>query len=163
MNIADELQKLEDLRRTGALSDDEFAKAKASVLARAEAPPAAPLTPEAQAAAKEHQTRQWATLLHLSLLAGFLVPLGGFIVPILIWLIKKEDLPALDAHGKMAANWILSTLLYWVVTFLLLFVLVGIPLLLALWVITIVFPIIGAIKANEGVVWKYPLTIAFIK
>jgi uncharacterized Tic20 family protein len=166
MSIADELQKLEELRRTGALSDEEFAKAKASVISNADAisaPPVPPVPPEALAAEKERQTRQWATLLHLSLLSGFLVPLAGFVVPVLIWQLKKDELPGLDPHGKMVINWILSLLLYGVLSLLLLIVLIGIPLLLALWVIAIVFPIIGTIKANEGVVWKYPLTIAFIK
>jgi uncharacterized Tic20 family protein len=161
MNIADELKKLEELHQAGTLSDDEFARAKASVLARGETPP--PLPPEELAAAQDRQTRQWATLLHISLLAGVLVPLAGLIVPILIWQLKKEDLPGLEPHGKMVLNWILSLLLYGVLSCLLIIVLVGLPLLLALGIVAIVFPIVGAIKANEGVVWKYPLTIAFIK
>jgi len=171
MNIADELQKLEELRRTGALSDDEFARAKASVLSGSAAPapaaPASPATsvtesPEAQAAAKDLRTRQWAMFLHLSLLAGFLVPLAGLIVPVIIWQLKKEELPGIDAHGKVVVNWIISGLIYAVVCSLLILVLVGIPLLGALFLVGIVFPIIGAIKANEGVVWKYPLAITFL-
>jgi len=161
MDIADELKKLEELHQAGTLSDDEFAKAKAAVLARGATPP--PLPPEAQAADRDRQTRQWATLLHMSLLAGFVVPVAGLVVPILIWQLKKEELPALDAHGKMVLNWILSLLLYGVLSCLLIIVLIGIPLLVVLGLIGIIFPIIGAIKANEGVLWKYPLTIAFIR
>jgi hypothetical protein len=166
MSIADELQKLEELHRAGSLSDEEFAEAKASVL-RGAAPAATGATSgeqstEAQAAAKERQTPQWAMLLHLSLLAGFLVPLAGLIVPIVIWQIKKTDLPGLDAHGKMVVNWIISAVIYAILCGLLVFVVIGIPLLLALFVIGIVFPIIGAIKANDGVLWNYPLTITFL-
>jgi uncharacterized Tic20 family protein len=100
--------------------------------------------------------------LHLSLLAGFLVPLAGLIVPIVIWQMKKSDLPGLDAHGKMIANWMISWVLYAIASGLLVLVIVGIPLLLALALTGIVFPIIGAIKANDGVLWKYPLTITFL-
>ncbi len=163
MAISDELQKLEELHRTGALSDEEFATAKASVLAgSAQAATAGTSGAQAAPVSKELQTRQWAMFLHLSLLAGFLVPLAGLIVPIVIWQLKKEELPGIDAHGKMVTNWIISLVIYGVVSCLLIIVLIGIPLLLALGVIAIVFPIIGAIKANEGVLWKYPLTITFL-
>jgi uncharacterized Tic20 family protein len=101
--------------------------------------------------------------LHLSLLAGFLVPLAGLIVPIVIWQLKKEDLPGLDAHGKVVVNWIISGIIYAILCCLLLFVIVGIPLLIALFVVGIIFPIVGAIKANDGIVWNYPLTITFLK
>ena len=53
--------------------------------------------------------------------------------------------------------------MYGVLCFILLFVVVGIPLLLVLAVVAVVFPIIGGIKANNGEVWKYPLSITFFK
>src|SRR5712691_916577 len=115
MNLTDELQKLQELRESGAINDDEFVLAKARLLsAPREVQPAADL-PEATAvssATEEQQTRQWALFLHLSLLAGFLVPFAGLIAPIVIWQLKKADLPGLDVHGKNALNWIISTILY---------------------------------------------------
>ncbi len=82
--------------------------------------------------------------------------------PIIIWQIKKTELPAIDVHGKNALNWILSFLLYTVASFLLAFVLIGIPILLALGICGIVFPILAGVKANNGQVWKYPMAIPFI-
>jgi hypothetical protein len=163
MTLADELQKLEQLHRSGALSDEEFAKAKAALL---HGPPPAP--PQAgpaadPAAALEQQTRQWAMFLHLSLLAGIIVPLGGLVLPIVIWQIKKAELPGIDVHGKIVVNWIISAFLYAVGSVILVLAVVGIPLLIALGVLGVVFPIIGAIKANDGKVWKYPLSIPFLK
>jgi uncharacterized Tic20 family protein len=76
---------------------------------------------------------------------------------------KKEEMPELDPHGKMVLNFLLSLLLYTVVSGALVILLVGIVLLLAVFAIGIIFPIIGAVKANEGEVWQYPLTINFIK
>jgi uncharacterized Tic20 family protein len=101
--------------------------------------------------------------LHLSQLAGLIVPFAGIVVPIVIWQTQKDKIPALDAHGKMVVNFMLSVLIYAIVSFILMFVLVGILTLLAVMVIHIVFPIIGAIKANNGELWEYPLTIKFLK
>ena len=107
----------------------------------------------------DQETRQWATFLHLSLLAGLVVPGAGFVLPIVLWQIKKNELPGIDAHGKVVANWIISALIYGVISGMLVFVLVGFPLLGILGLLTLIFPIIGAIKANEGELWVYPLSI----
>ena len=126
---------------------------------RSSLPEAVPVNP----AALEQETRQWAMFLHLSLLAGFVVPYAGLIVPILIWQLKKAELPGLDVHGKNVLNWIISVTIYAIGCALLFFVFIGIPLLFALIVVGVVFPIIAGIKANQGEVWKYPLAITFLK
>lgn len=106
---------------------------------------------------------QWALFLHLSQFAGYIVPFAGWIAPILIWQLKKAEMPALDPHGKVVMNWIISELIYFAVSIILVFVVVGIPLLVALLLLGIIFPIMGAIKAGDGIVWKYPLSITFLK
>ena len=107
--------------------------------------------------------KQWAMILHISFLAGFIVPIAGLVAPILIWQLKKNDFPELDAHGKTVVNWMLSALIYGFVFFLLSFIFIGIPLLIALGLLCIIFPIVGGIKANDGKLWKYPLSIEFLK
>ena len=166
MSIADELQKLQQLRQSGAINDAEFAAAKARLLGGQDAePPLTPVPPVTGVATQdqEQQTRQWGLFLHLSVLAGFGVPLVGVVVPILIWQLKKAELPGLDAHGKNAVNWIISALIYAVGCVILTFVLIGGPLLIVLGVLGVVFPIVAAIKANNGEVWQYPLTIQVLK
>lgn len=106
--------------------------------------------------------RQWAMFLHFSLLAGFVVPLGGLIIPIVIWQLKKDS-PEINAHGKQVVNWMISGVIYTAICIVLMLVIVGLPLLFILGVLAIVFPIIGGIKANNGELWKYPLTIRFLK
>ena len=106
---------------------------------------------------------QWALFLHLSQFAGFIVPFAGWIAPILIWQLKKAEMPALDPHGKVVMNWIISELIYCAVSIILVFVVVGIPLLVVLFLLGIIFPIIGSIKASNGEVWQYPLSIKFFK
>ena len=107
--------------------------------------------------------RQMGLFLHLSQLAGFVIPFGGIILPVILWQTQKEKMPALDAHGKMVVNFMLSVLIYAVVSVILMFVLVGFLTLLAVAIIHIVFPIVGAIKANNGELWDYPLTIKFLE
>ena len=165
MSVADELQKLQQLRDSGAIDDAEFAAAKARVLN----PPAGnpglfasqsgPLTAEDE----ERKTRSCAALLHLSMLLGYAVPFVGLVAPILIWQIKKDELPGLDAHGRNATNWIISSIIYAVISGILCLIVIGVPLLIALVVCSLVFPIIAAAKANDGVAWKYPLTIEFLR
>jgi len=110
---------------------------------------------------REQQGRQWAMFLHLSLLAGLAAPGAGLVAPILIWQIKKTEYPELDDHGKAVVNWIISFVIYVTVSALLVMVVVGIPLLVVLGVLAVVFPIVGAIKANNGEVWNYPMSIRF--
>lgn len=107
--------------------------------------------------------KQTGMFLHLSQLINLVIPLGGIIAPILIWQMKKDEIPALDAHGKMVVNWLISSLIYWVISGVLAIVLIGFLGIFALLIMGIVFPIIGGIKANNGELWEYPLTIKFLK
>ena len=109
------------------------------------------------------EQKQMGMFLHLSQLLGLVVPFAGLIVPIVLWQTQKDKTPALNAHGKMVTNWIISSLIYTVVSIPLMFVLVGFLTFLAVVVMSIVFPIIGGIKANNDELWEYPLTIKFLK
>ena len=107
------------------------------------------------------ELKLWSTLLHLSLLAGLIIPLGGLIVPVVIYILKKDELPGLEAHWHVVLNWLISALIYFVVCFILFIVVIGVFLMWALGLLCLIFPIIGAIKANDGQVWPYPLSIKF--
>lgn len=102
-------------------------------------------------------------LMHLSQFAGFVIPLGGFIVPIVMWIANKNDVPEVDEHGKNIVNWIISATIYSIVSVVLMIILVGFLTLAIVGLLGIVFAIIGAMKANNGEMWYYPLTIRFIK
>ena len=107
--------------------------------------------------------KQMGMFLHLSrLLDAFVFPIGA-IITIVLWQTQKDKMPALDAHGKMVTNWLISSVIYGAVSFILMFVLIGFLTGFALWLMMIVFPIIGGIKANNGELWEYPLTIKFLK
>ena len=109
------------------------------------------------------EQRQMGMFLHLSQLANvFLFPIG-IAVPIVLWQTQKDKMPALDAHGKMVANWMISVTIYTVASIVLMFVLIGFLTIIAVALMGIIFPIIGGIKANNGELWEYPLTIKFLK
>jgi hypothetical protein len=107
--------------------------------------------------------RTWTVLCHASALLGlffhFLGHLGG---PLIVWLMKRGDSPEIDAHGKESLNFQISMLIYDAVAAILCIVLVGIPILIALWVLNTVFVIIASVKASEGKFYRYPITIRFI-
>ena len=103
--------------------------------------------------------------LHFSALVNAIAPPFGYIVPIVMWQIKKDESDVVDQQGKIAANWAISSAIYGAIGLALfmsfIFAIVGIPLLLAIWVLNVVFPIMGGLKANKGEIWSYPLSINF--
>lgn len=109
------------------------------------------------------EERQMGMFLHLSQLINVIVPMGGIVAPIVLWQVKKDEMPALDAHGKAVVNWLISSFIYIVISLVLSLILIGFLTLFAVMILGLVFPIIGAIKANNGELWEYPLAIRFLK
>jgi uncharacterized Tic20 family protein len=157
MALSDELIRLAELRDRGVLSDEEFAKAKAEALA------GSPPSFGQQMGQSVNSLTSDVTNLTLFMHLGQLIPGPGWLVPLIFWLMKKDESPAIDAHGKLILNWILSAVIYAFVGSLLIFVVVGVIILPILGIMGLVFPIIGALKAKDGELWPYPLTIEFLK
>jgi len=111
----------------------------------------------------EKDARTWAMLCHLGALAGYIIPFGHIIAPLVIWLIKKDESPLVDDQGKESLNFQISLTIYAVVAGLLTLVVIGFILLIALGIFDLIVVIIAAIKANEGEKYRYPLCIRFIK
>ena len=101
-------------------------------------------------------TPGYLAIMHLSQFAGYLVPLAGLVVPIVMWLTRRED-SEVDRHGREIANWMIFEFIMAVVFGLLAFVLIGIPFLIILGVLAIVCPIIAAVQASSGGFFKYPM------
>src|SRR2546423_481006 len=107
--------------------------------------------------------RTWCILAHATALVGFLVPFAGHIVgPLIVWLAKRQDSPEIDAHGKESMNFQVSMLIWNVIAGILCLVLIGIPLLILLHILNIIFVIVATIRASEGQLYRYPLTIRLI-
>jgi uncharacterized protein len=107
--------------------------------------------------------RQWTALVHFSLLTSFIIPFSGLILSLVIWQVKRQEVPQLDTHAINIANWLISVVIYGFVCGALSVVLIGIPLMACLIGCVVIFPIVAGIKANNGKVWRYPLAICFLK
>lgn len=110
------------------------------------------------------EARQWAMVCHLIALVGLLGNGIGFVLgPLIVWLLKKEDHPFIDEQGKESLNFQITMFIVLLIGAILALVFIGFVLLFIVGIVMTVFPIIGAIKANEGVHYRYPISIRFIK
>ncbi|MDA9328096.1 DUF4870 domain-containing protein [Flavobacteriaceae bacterium] len=109
------------------------------------------------------ENRQLLVFTHLSQLLDFVTGIGGFIVPLLLWLVKKDEVFDMDRHGKAILNFRISMFLYLLICipFVLLF---GLGLLgfIVIGLFYIIFPIINAVRASNNQQPNYPLSIKFL-
>lgn len=150
------LKILDELRAKGSITEEEFQREKAKILAGENGDynqigkkPLFGMT-----------EKTYLMLMHLSQFASWLIPFVGIIIPILMWTTNKDTNAEVDRHGKNILNFTISYAIYSVALFV---IIIGIPLLIVLFAIYAVAVIIATIKASEGEFWKYPLTIQFIK
>jgi uncharacterized Tic20 family protein len=132
-------------------------------------PPPAPLSVPPPGS-PENQARTWNMLCHLSALAGFVIPFGNILGPLLIWQIKKHEIPSTNIHGKAALNFqitvVIALFVGSAVAFALSFFCIGfllIPVVLLIGLAGLIFAIIAGIKANNGEDYKYPFTLELVK
>jgi len=109
------------------------------------------------------QEKQWGLIACLSPFAGYIIPLASVVAPLIIWQMKKDELPFAADHAKETLNFEISVFIYIVACIPLCFILIGFPLIFLLGVGNIVFLIIAALKANNGENFRYPLTIRLVK
>lgn len=106
---------------------------------------------------------QLLVVTHLSQLLTFVTGFGGLIVPLILWATQKEKVYAMDEQGKRIINFQLSIIVYAILCIPAIFLLgLGILGLMVIGVISLVYPIINAIKASNGESPKYPLSLNFI-
>ena len=122
-----------------------------------------PFTGKPPAGGSSSDERMWGMLCHLSTLSGYLIPFGNIIGPLVVWLIKKDEYAFVEDQGKEALNFQISVMIYSIVSGILVFLIIGLPLLIAVLIFDLVMTIVAAVKANEGEYYRYPLTIRFIK
>ncbi|MCA1672917.1 MAG: DUF4870 domain-containing protein, partial [Actinobacteria bacterium] len=107
------------------------------------------------------EVRNWALGAHLSAFLGAWFALA-FLGPLVVWLVKRDEHPFIAMHAKEALNFNISVLIYAFVAFILLFLIIGIPILIGIGIAWIVLTILGAVKASNGEAYRYPLTIRFV-
>lgn len=152
----EDLKILDELREKGSISEEEFQREKAKILndegntySRSSKRPLFGLT-----------ENTYLMLMHLSQFAGLIIPLAGFVVPIIMWITNKETNAKVDLHGKNILNFMISFVIYAAV---LCITVIGIPLAVVIGIVYVILVILASVKADNGEYRKYPLTIQFIK
>mgnify|MGYP006273770013 CR=1 FL=1 len=123
-----------------------------------EPPPAANGPAEA-----DKDARTFGMLCHLLALAGFVVPFGNIIGPLVIWLIKREQWAFVDDQGKESLNFQITVTIAAIICTPLVFIGIGVLLLMAVGIASLVFVILATLQANQGVRYRYPFALRLIK
>ena len=108
------------------------------------------------------EEKNWAMLGHLLVLTGFIIPFGNIIAPLVIWLIKKDEMPFAANEAKEALNFEINITIYIIIAALLCLILIGFLILPVLLIANLVFVILAGVKANSGVPYRYPFIIRVI-
>lgn len=87
----------------------------------------------------------------------------GFIGPLILWLIKKEQSPFINDQGKEVLNFQITTILAMIVSIILIFIVIGIFLYFAVIIAYLVLMIMGLLKAKEGVAYRFPYALRLLK
>jgi len=110
-----------------------------------------------------NEEQNFSMFCHLSALAGYIIPFGHIIGPLIIWSMKKDIYPEVNRQGKDALNFQISITLWFIVAAVMVLLVIGLFALIALWVLHLVMIVVASVKSNNGERFKYPLSIDFIK
>jgi len=119
------------------------------------------IPPMESAPSKNEKT--WAMLSHFSALCMFIFPFGNILAPLIIWLIKKDEMSFVEDQAKEVLNFQISMTIYLIGSLILIVILIGIPILIGLSIFNIIITIIAGIKANDGKSYQYPINLRLIK
>ncbi|MGB3541462.1 DUF4870 domain-containing protein [Rubrivirga sp.] len=102
---------------------------------------------------------------HLAGFAGlfFSFALANVIGPAIIYYVKRDQSAFVEDQAREAINFQITTILAVIAFVILSFVVVGIPLLLATVLLSLILPIRGAMAAHRGERYRYPFSIRFLK
>ena len=108
--------------------------------------------------------RTWGMMAHLSALAGLIFPMVGAVLgPLVVYLTRRDNSTFVAAHVKEALNFNITVFIAAILCLLLMMVFVGILLGTALFVAWLVLTLIAAIRASEGQLYRYPLSLRLVK
>ena len=106
--------------------------------------------------------RTWAVLAHLSTFSGYVVPFGNILGPLIVWLYKKDESPYVAHHALEALNFQITVLLAMSVAGALSILLIGIPLLIGIALLDVIYRVLAVVAASEGQWYRFPLSLRII-
>ena len=107
--------------------------------------------------------RPWVLGSHIGTLLGYTIVLGSFLIPLFVWMSKKDESEVIAAHAKASLNFQISMAIYTIIAGLSIIILIGIPFLVILPIVNLVCVILATIEADKGKLFNYPLSITFVK
>jgi uncharacterized Tic20 family protein len=119
-----------------------------------------PKAPDRTAITSDAKT--WGMLCHLSAFAGYVIPFGNIVGPLIVWQLKKDEYEFVDDQGKESVNFQITITIATIISAVLFIVLIGIFLLPVILLFDLIMKIIAAVKASNGERFRYPLTIRMI-
>jgi uncharacterized Tic20 family protein len=119
-------------------------------------------TPARHESALTPDERTWAMIAHLSALVGMIVPFGNVIAPFLVWRVRRDQSAFVGEHAKEALNFNISVLIAVFACYVLTWLLIGLLLLAVVVVLWLALIIRAAIRASEGLSYRYPLTLRLV-
>ncbi len=111
----------------------------------------------------DKEARKWGMFAHLAALSMFIAPAGLFLGPLCIWLIKRDQFAFVDRQGKEALNWQLTMLIGYLISLPLMAICIGGLTFVGLLVLNVICVVKASMRANEGIEYKYPWKISFVK
>lgn len=100
---------------------------------------------------------------NLAILAQVLAIFTGFLGPLVIYLVARDDQPFAKHHAAEALNFQITVLLAVVVSFMAIFVLIGILLLPLVAITALVFEIIASVAASRGEWYRFPVNLRLVR
>ena len=113
--------------------------------------------PVPAAGAPSRDERQWAMICHLSAMLMYCTVIGGFIAPLVIWLLKRDEMPFVADQGRETLNFQITTLLALIAGGCLMLVLIGFVIVPAVLLFHFIVTIIATVRVSEGVLYRYPI------
>jgi hypothetical protein len=107
MEIADEFEKINMLKKNGAITEDEYQEAKKILLLKMKLDD----LEHSSQKNKNFNINQYCMFIHFSQLFGYMIPILGLVVPVVLWQIKKGESELIDKNGKNVINWLLTSLI----------------------------------------------------
>lgn len=116
--------------------------------------------PSGELATKEKQDRYWLIMLHAS---GLCIVFFPVVVPLIIWISKKDEVEGMKAHGADVLNFQISMLIYLATCGILAVLLITIPILIFLAIFSVIVITINTIKVMNDQPYRYPMSMKILK
>ena len=151
----EDLKTLDELRRNGTITEEEYQREKDKIFNNAG-------YQSNDSPSMGMSEDSYVALMHISQLGGYILPGLGFVLPLVLWLTKDNNV-RVNANGKEIMNFIITMIIYMAISIILCIILVGFFLLGLIAILQIACAIIAAVRASHGENYIYPLTIRFLK